>query len=213
MTQRPIRRSSARRRRSPGSIAPCERPTRNDSRTSRNVGAPRRRGITFGSKASTRRSSARISSASGRTAICPAAAPIPILSTETLVFDLSTGERVDWRKLLPAQLRGAPGGASAGRPVATDRLAGADGAVYRPVGKGRRRRRLQGGVRRAGDEFRVLARRQGERAGDARRQLAALAEGPCSGPVTIPIATLKSLGFDALPIEDVETGGIQFADP
>ncbi len=37
----------------------------------------------------------------------------PNLVDETLVFDLSTGERVDWRKLLPAQLRGAPGQAIA----------------------------------------------------------------------------------------------------
>ena len=36
-----------------------------------------------------------------------------------------------------------------------DRLAGADGVVHRRIGKGRRRRRLQRGVRRAGDEFRA----------------------------------------------------------
>ena len=39
------------------------------------------------------------------------------------------------------------------------------------------------------------------------------AEGPCSGPVTIPAATLKSLGFDALLIEDIETGRYQVAEP
>jgi hypothetical protein len=39
------------------------------------------------------------------------------------------------------------------------------------------------------------------------------AEGPCSGPVTIPIETLKRLGFDPLLIEDIETGRNQVADP
>ena len=39
------------------------------------------------------------------------------------------------------------------------------------------------------------------------------AEGPCSGPATIPTETLKRLGFDALLIADIETGGFQVADP
>ncbi|MDR3448372.1 MAG: hypothetical protein P4M15_01245, partial [Alphaproteobacteria bacterium] len=39
------------------------------------------------------------------------------------------------------------------------------------------------------------------------------AEGPCSGPVTIPIETLKRLGFDALLIEDIGTGGFHVAEP
>ena len=39
------------------------------------------------------------------------------------------------------------------------------------------------------------------------------AEGPCSGPVTISAATLKRLGFDALLIEDIETGRFQVAQP
>ena len=39
------------------------------------------------------------------------------------------------------------------------------------------------------------------------------AEGPCSGPVTIPVETLKRLGFDALLIQDIETGRYQVADP
>ena len=39
------------------------------------------------------------------------------------------------------------------------------------------------------------------------------AEGPCSGPATIPMETLRRLGFDPRLIEDIATGRYQVADP
>ena len=39
------------------------------------------------------------------------------------------------------------------------------------------------------------------------------AEGPCSGPVTIPVEALKRFGFDGPLIKDIETGHYQVADP
>jgi hypothetical protein len=139
----------------------------------------------------------------------------PNFIDEALAFDLSTGERVDWRKLLPSQLRGEPGRASDGtasppEAIASPALTALFIAESQKEGVGEDCK--QAFAEQDMDfEFWPDAKAKGL----AMRAVNLLhwAEGPCSGPVTIPAETLKRLGFDALLIQDVETGRYQVAEP
>jgi hypothetical protein len=139
----------------------------------------------------------------------------PNLVDQALVFDLSTGERVDWRKLLPAPLRGEPGRASDGTAASAGAIASPaltalfiDESEKEGVGADCKEAFGQ-------QEMKFAFWPDAKAKGLAMRAANLLhwAEGPCSGPVTIPIATLKRLGVDAPLIEDIETGGYQVADP
>ena len=129
----------------------------------------------------------------------------PNLVGEALVFDLSTGERVDWRKRLPPQLRGEPGQAIAS-PALTALFI--DESEKEGVGADCKEAFAE-------QEMNFAFWPDAKAKGLAMRAVNLLhwAEGPCSGPVTIPVASLKRLGFDALLIEDIETGGFQVAEP
>jgi hypothetical protein len=134
----------------------------------------------------------------------------PNVVMEALVFDLSTGERVDWRKLLPAALRAAPDAPPPPDTIASPALTalfvaeseneGADADCKEAFGQ-----------QEMNFEFWPDAKAKGLAMRAA--NLLHWAEGPCSGPVTIPMATLKRLGFDASLIEDIATGRYQVADP
>ena len=139
----------------------------------------------------------------------------PNFIDEALVFDLSTGEQVDWRKLLPASLLAGPGRASGGADLPTDAIASpALTALFIAESE-------KEGV--GADCKEAFAEQQMNFAfwPDAKAKGLAMraanllhwADGPCSGPVTIPAETLKSLGFDAQLIQDIETGRYQVADP
>ncbi len=135
----------------------------------------------------------------------------PNLVDETLTFDLTTGEPVDWRRLLPASLR-----------LATDGTVASDDAIASPaltalfvdqstkegVGADCQEAFAQ---QEMNFEFWPDAKAKGLAMRAA--NLLHWAEGPCSGPVTIPVATLKRLGLDAPLIEDIEAGRYQVADP
>ncbi len=139
----------------------------------------------------------------------------PNVLMETLVFDLSTGERVDWRKLLPAQLRGAPGGASDGTAPSPDEIASpALTALFiaesnkEGVGADCKEAFAEQAM-----NFEFWPDAKGKGLAMRAANLLHWAEGPCSGPVTIPAETLKRLGVDALLIQDIESGRYQVADP
>jgi hypothetical protein len=139
----------------------------------------------------------------------------PNFIDEALTFDLTTGEPVDWRRLLPASLRRAAGRAA-------DEAAAPDDAIASPAltalfvdqstkeGVGADCQEAFG-QQEMNFEFWPDAKAKGLAMRAA--NLLHWAEGPCSGPVTIPVATLKRLGFDNLLIEDIETGRYQDSDP
>jgi hypothetical protein len=138
----------------------------------------------------------------------------PNFIDEAFVFDLGAGEPVDWRKLLPAQLRGAPGRASDGTAPPPDEIASpALTALFiaesdkEGVGADCKEAFAE---QEMNFEFWPDAKAKGLAMRAA--NLPHWAEGPCSGPVTIPAATLKSLGADALLIHDIETGGYEIHD-
>ena len=129
-----------------------------------------------------------------------------------LTFDLKTGERADWRKLLPASLlaesrRGADTPADA---IASPALTALfiDESEKEGVGADCKEAFAE-------QEMQFAFWPDAKAKGLAMRATNLLhwAEGPCSGPATIPIETLKRLGVDALLIEDIATGGYQAADP
>ena len=139
----------------------------------------------------------------------------PSFIAEALVFDLSTGERADWRKLLPASLLAEPGRASGGAHLPTDAFASpaltalfVDESEKEGVGADCKEAFAE-------QEMRFAFWPDAKAKGLAMRAANLLhwAEGPCSGPATIPNETLKRLGFDALLIEDIATGGYKVADP
>jgi hypothetical protein len=139
----------------------------------------------------------------------------PNFIAEVLVFDLSTGERVDWRKLLPASLLAEPGRASGGAHLPTDAIASpaltalfVDESEKEGVGADCKEAFAE-------QEMNFAFWPDAKAKGLAMRAANLLhwAEGPCSGPATIPNETLKRLGFDALLIEDIATGGYKVADP
>jgi hypothetical protein len=139
----------------------------------------------------------------------------PDFIDEAFVFDLNSGEPVDWRKLLPAKLRGDPGGASDGTAPSPDEIASpALTALFiaesdkEGVGADCKEAFAEQDMN---FEFWPDAKAKGLAMRAA--NLLHWAEGPCSGPVTIPVETLKRLGFDALLIQDIETGRYQVADP
>ena len=130
---------------------------------------------------------------------------------EGLAFDLSTGERADWTKLLPAELRGKPGRASDGTPLAPDEIASpAATALFIAELK-------KEGVGPDCEEAFAEQEMHFELWPDAKAKGLAMraanllhwAEGPCSGPATISLATLKQLGVNPALIQDIETGGYQ----
>jgi hypothetical protein len=139
----------------------------------------------------------------------------PNFIDEALVFDLSTGERVDWRKLLPASWLAAPGRTAAGANPPADAIASPaltalfiDESDKEGVGADCKE---AFGQQEMTFDFWPDANAKGLAMRAA--NLLHWAEGPCSGPVTIPVATLKSLGFDKLLIADIETGRHQESAP
>ena len=139
----------------------------------------------------------------------------PNFIDEALTFDLTTGEPVDWRRLLPASLRRAPGRAADGAAAPDDAIASpaltalfVDQSTKEGVGADCQE---AFGQQEMNFEFWPDAKAKGLAMRAA--NLLHWAEGPCSGPVTIPVATLKRLGFDNLLIEDIETGRHQDSDP
>ncbi len=139
----------------------------------------------------------------------------PNLIDEVFVFDLSSGEPVDWRRLLPAQLRGEPGRASDGtasppEEIASPALTALFIAESEKEGVGADCKEAF-----AEQDMDFAFWPDAKAKGLAMRAVNLLhwAEGPCSGPVTIPLATLKRLGFDAPLVQDIETGRYQVADP
>jgi hypothetical protein len=139
----------------------------------------------------------------------------PNFIAEALVFDLRTGEPVDGRRLLPASLLAEPGRASEGADTPAGAIASpaltalfVDESEKEGVGADCKEAFGQ-------QEMRFAFWPDAKAKGLAMRAANLLhwAEGPCSGPVTIPVETLKRLGVDALLIQDIETGGFQVAEP
>ncbi len=133
----------------------------------------------------------------------------PNILMEALVFDLNTGEPVDWLKLLPAELRGEPGRAStSGLPgeIASPALTALFIAESEKEGVGADCKEAFA-QQKMDFDFWPDAKAKGL----AMRAVNLLhwAEGPCSGPVTIPVETLKRLGVNARLIQDIETGNYQ----
>ena len=135
----------------------------------------------------------------------------PDFVDEAFVFDLSAGEPVDWRKLLPEKLRGEPGQASDGTVPLSEGIASpALTALFIAESE-------KEGV--GADCKEAFAEQDMDFAfwPDAKAKGLAMravdlphwAEGPCSGPVTIPVETLKRLGVDARLIQDIQAGGYQ----
>ncbi len=119
-----------------------------------------------------------------------------------------------WRKLLPAKLRGEPGRAADGTAPPPDEIASpALTALFvaESEKEGAGADCKQAFAEQEMDfEFWPDAKAKGlaMRAANLRHW----AEGPCSGPATIPAAILKRLGFDALLIVDVKSGGYRVRD-
>jgi hypothetical protein len=139
----------------------------------------------------------------------------PNFIDEALVFDLRTGERVDWRKFLPASWLAAPGRPAAGGNPSTDAIASPaltalfiDASDKEGVGADCQE---AFGQQEMTFDFWPDAKARGLAMRAA--NLLHWAEGPCSGPVTIPAETLRRLSFDGALIEDIETGGYKVADP
>ena len=139
----------------------------------------------------------------------------PNFIAEAWVFDLRTGERVDGRKLLPASLLAEPGRASNGTAAPTDAIASpALTALFvdESVKEG-----VDADCKEAfGEQTMTFVFWPDAKAKGLAMRAADLlhwAEGPCSGPATIPIERLKRLGFDALLIEDIVSGRYQIAEP
>jgi hypothetical protein len=139
----------------------------------------------------------------------------PNFVDEALVFDLSTGERVDGRRLLPASMLAAPGRTAAELNSPADAIASPaltalfiDESEKEGVGADCKEAFAE-------QEMQFAFWPDAKAKGLAMRAVNLLhwAEGPCSGPVTIPIETLKRLGFDAPLIEDIGTGGFHVAEP
>ena len=136
----------------------------------------------------------------------------PNFIDEALTFDLTTGEPVDWRRLLPASLlaesrRGADAPADAIAAPALTALF-VDQSEKEGVGADCKE---AFGEQQMNFAFWPDAKAKGLAMRAA--NLLHWAEGPCSGPVTIPVETLKRLGFDPLLIEDIEMGGYREAEP
>jgi hypothetical protein len=139
----------------------------------------------------------------------------PNFITEALVFDLRTGERADWRKLLPASLLADSRRASAGADLAIDAIASSaltalfiDESEKEGVGDDCKE---AFGEQEMNFDFWPDAKAKGLAMRAA--NLLHWAEGPCGGPATIPMETLRRLGFDPRLIEDIATGRYQVADP
>lgn len=135
----------------------------------------------------------------------------PNLIDEALTFDLKSGERVDWRRRLPALLRAAPGRASGGAgAIASPALTALfiDESEKEGVGADCKEAFAE-------QEMKFDFWPDAKAKGLAMRAVNLLhwAEGPCSGPVTIPVEALKQFGFDGSLIKDIETGHYQVADP
>jgi hypothetical protein len=135
----------------------------------------------------------------------------PNFISEALVFDLRTGERVDWKTLLPAELRGKPGRALDGTPLPPDEIA-SPAATALFIAESEKE-----GVGADCKEAFAEQEMHFELWPDAKAKGLAMraanllhwAEGPCSGPATIPLATLKQLGVNPALIQDIETGSYQ----
>jgi hypothetical protein len=139
----------------------------------------------------------------------------PSFIDEALTFDLGAGEPVDWRRLLPASWLAEPGRASEGAAAPADAIASPAlttlfVAESEKEGVGADCKEAFGQ-----QEMKFAFWPDAKAKGLAMRAANLLhwAEGPCSGPVTIPVETLKRLGVDALLIQDIETGGFQVAEP
>ena len=138
----------------------------------------------------------------------------PNFIMEGLAFDLSTGERIDGRKLLPAELLGAPGRAADGTALSPGEIA-SPAATALFIAESEKE-----GVGADCKEAFAEQEMHFELWPDAKAKGLAMradnllhwAEGVCSGPVTIPVETLRRLGVDALLIQDIETGGYQVQD-
>jgi len=129
----------------------------------------------------------------------------PNFVDQALTFDLTTGEPVDWRRLLPVSLRGAPGDAI-GSPGLTALFV--EQSTKEGVGADCQE---AFGEQQMNFAFWPDAKAKGLAMRAA--NLLHWAEGPCSGPVTIPVATLKRLGFDNQLVADIEAGRHQESDP
>ena len=127
----------------------------------------------------------------------------PNILMEASVFDLGTGEPVDWLKLLPVELRGAPRQSG---EIASPALTALFIAKSEKEGVGADCKEAF-----AQQEMDFDFWPDAKAKGLAMRAVNLLhwAEGPCSGPVTIPAETLKRLGVDTGLIQDIETGAYQ----
>jgi hypothetical protein len=121
----------------------------------------------------------------------------PNFIMDAFVFDLRTGQPVDWRKLLPAELVGKRGTELASSQLTALFVAATD----------------QDGAPECKEEFEHVDLRF-QLWPDAKARGLAMhtsslphrVEGVCGGPVTVPLATLKTLGVNAALLRDIETG-------
>lgn len=128
---------------------------------------------------------------------------------DSLVFDLNTGERADWKKLLPAELMGEPHDAPPPTPyhVASQRLRAlfvAQSAKESPECQ----------EEFAHEELTYQLWPDAKEKGLAMYAccLPHAVEGVCSGPVTLPLERLRQLGVNAALVRDIETGRHQTPD-
>ena len=120
----------------------------------------------------------------------------PNFIMDAFVFDLRTGQKVDWRKLLPPELAGKPGTELASSQLTALFVAASD-KDSAPECKEE--------FERVDLHFQLWPDGKAKGLAIHTSSLPHSVEGVCAGPVTIPLATLKTLGVNAALLRDIET--------
>ena len=135
----------------------------------------------------------------------------PGFFADALVFDLSAGERVDWKTLLPTDLRGKPGRDAYpdGTPLPPGEIASPALSALFIAQSAKDSPDPDCPAAYAEQPLNFLLWPDAKEKGLSMQttSLRHAVEGVCGGPVTIRVETLKRLGVDAMLIRDIETGG------
>ncbi len=132
----------------------------------------------------------------------------PNFIMDSLVFDLNTGERADWKKLLPSELKEEPSDASpTPNGVASPRL---QALFVEQSAKESPECQEEFAHQKLTFQLWPDAKEKGLAMHACCLQHAV--EGVCSGPVTISLERLKQLGVNAALVKDIETGSNQTQD-
>jgi hypothetical protein len=123
------------------------------------------------------------------------------------VFDLRTGERVDWQKLLPAELVGNPGKEKQRAPLAADDIASPQlTALFVAASEKESSPECKEEIEHQELRFQLWPDAKAKGLAIHTYGLPHRVEVVCAGPVTIPLEMLKKLGVNAALLWDIETG-------